>query len=211
MSLAPLVITPELAARTRVDDEATSQPSGEEEPVNQLQAMFPDYDKEVLNSVFISCDSNIEETIQQLLEMGGQVTSRDSAEGFLDTTSATFDSDEQLALALFKQFAEDLSNQLQTPIPPEVRDDPQRYEAFVREQFERELQSGNSDVLTRHVEQLFRNAEQSPEAATPANKAGFLDRVKKMPSLWRPNRLGMVAVTDGSTPLLAAEETPERI
>eukprot|EP00965_Chrysotila_dentata_P122571 4051185-Pleurochrysis_carterae.AAC.1 len=31
-------------------------------------------------------------------------------------------SDEELAMALFKQFAEELENQLDTPIPPEARD-----------------------------------------------------------------------------------------
>ncbi len=85
-------------------------------------------------------------------------------------------------MALFKQFADDLVQQLGRPVPPEVRDDPVKYEAFIREQFEREL--GNSD--SRLASQALAMYEsQGPRGGggggggKPADKEGFLERMRK--------------------------------
>ena len=149
-SLAPLQITPAMMAQARAAQAAQAsapppppppppplppQPSAD---LDSLAAMFPDYDREVLSSV-LSTSASLEDAIQELLEMGGG----HDAHGH---------SDEELAIALFKQFAQDLEAQLGRPIPPEVRDDPVRYEAFVREHFERELARDGSQLSSRAMQ-----------------------------------------------------------
>jgi len=155
--------------------------------------MFPDYDREVLSSV-LSTSASLEDAIQELLEMGGG----HDAHGH---------SDEELAIALFKQFAQDLEAQLGRPIPPEVRDDPVRYEAFVREHFERELARDGSQLSSRAMQMFASNhsASGSPAPMAPAQQEGFLERMRKMPSLWGKGRVGMVNVDDGAKPLLLSE------
>lgn len=222
LSLAPLVISPGVvAAQARERAEETAAPTSDgrggavEDPaverVRDLQAMFPEYDSEVLHSVFLTCNSNVEEAVQQLLEMGGE-THRPGAE---ELPGDQLQSDEALALALFKQFAEDLEQQLSTPIPPEVRDDPVRYEAFIREQFERELAREGS-ALNSRFEGLYEDSGSASAEIKTDRQASILDRVKKMPSLFRSMRMNTVAVDDGARPLLLAEHdavggTSERV
>ena len=69
--------------------------------------------------------------VQQLLEMGDA----DAPPPTDAMLAGNIDSDEELAMALFRQFAEEMG-----PVPgmPEdVKNDPVRYEAYVREHFER--------------------------------------------------------------------------
>jgi hypothetical protein len=124
--------------------------------------MFPDYDRDVLSSV-LAMSGGVDDAIQQLLEMGG---------GGGGAPGVQHQSDEELALALFKQFADDLERQLGRPIPADVRRDPVRYEAFVREHFEREL--------AREGSQLSSQALQVSCATQPLPDGGIahtLDRV----------------------------------
>jgi len=152
-ALAPLQITPAMMAQARATQSsgaprpapgppaAEVQPlpaAGNDEDIDTLAAMFPDYDRDVLASV-LAMSNGLDDAIQQLLEMGG---------GALEGV-ANNESDEELALALFKQFAEDLEQQLGRPIPDDVRNDPVRYEAFVRDHFERELARDGSQLSTR--------------------------------------------------------------
>jgi len=211
LSLAPLVISPDVVAaqaRERADETSafvSNDAGGDgEDPVKQLQAMFPDYDLEVVRAVFLSCDSEVEQAVQQLLEMGGQATHRPAVADEPELAGGQLETDEQLALALFKQFAEDLEQQLNTPIPPEVRDDPVRYEAFIREQFERELAREGSTLNSR-FEGLYEDAGGASAEVKSDRQATILERVKKMPSLFRSNRMNTVAVDEGARPLLLSE------
>eukprot|EP00962_Isochrysis_galbana_P042726 scaffold16054_cov127-Isochrysis_galbana.AAC.7 len=161
-SLAPLQITPAMMAQARAAQAAapgsaaappppppmrTFQPTASPnagEDLNTLAAMFPDYDRDVISSV-LAMSGGLDDAIQQLLEMGGGAP-EDGIPG------TQHQSDEELALALFKQFAEDLEQQLGRPIPADVRNDPVRYEAFVREHFERELARDGSQLSSRAMQ-----------------------------------------------------------
>ena len=85
--------------------------SGGETKVDQLAAMFPDLDKDVLATVLSMSDDNIEHAITQLLEMsdpnggGGGGGGGSGGGGNLDAAAFGVDSDEELALSLFQQFA----------------------------------------------------------------------------------------------------------
>ncbi len=70
--LAPLMISPQMAAQARSNaaHPASAPPAEQaEQPVDQLKAMFPDYDKDVLESILATSDNNVETAITQLLEM----------------------------------------------------------------------------------------------------------------------------------------------
>ena len=78
-----------------------------------------------------SSSRQVEMAVQQLLEMGDA----DAPPPTDAMLAGNIDSDEELAMALFRQFAEEMG-----PVPgmPEdVKNDPVRYEAYVREHFER--------------------------------------------------------------------------
>jgi hypothetical protein len=45
----------------------------------------------------------------------------------------------------------------------------------------------------------------SASALAPAQQEGFLERMRKMPSLFGKGRVGMVNVADGSKPLLLSD------
>jgi hypothetical protein len=125
------------------------------------------------------------------------------------------DTDEQLALALFKQFADDLENQIGERIPPDVLNDPVRYEAFVREQFERQLGRDNSRVNQQAAQLYARDysASASQGGTAPhdarSRQESLLERVKKMPGLFRANLRSAIQSRDGATPLLSADRAPE--
>lgn len=211
LGLQPLIMTPEIAARARQQqpqqEQSAQQPSqwvpppdpqpteATPEPVLQLQAMFPDLDREVLECVLSSCNGSLEAAISQLLEM-----SDPEASGNGGDVGDTFESDEQLALALFHQFADDLEQQLGEPIPPEVRADSERYEAFVRAHFDRALSQQDSS--------LVQNAEiaiqQNEGLQQRGGRAGFLERLKRMPL--RTSRVHMISVEDKKAPLLKQED-----
>jgi len=213
-SLAPLQITPQMMAQAQ--QQASEAPAPAPAPwapppqqhvvappmpaddggdqLDSLAQMFPDYDRDVLASILATCGGGIEEAIQQLLEMSG---------GGGGGGGGEYDSDEAMAMALFKQFADDLVQQLGRPVPPEVRDDPVKYEAFIREQFEREL--GNSD--SRLASQALAMYEsQGPRGGggggKPADKEGFLERMRKN---FESRRQHAVKVDGGAQPLLLAD------
>lgn len=218
-SLAPLLITPEITAAARANQAAArrdqmpaSAPHAHpSDDVEQLAAMFPDYDREVLSSV-LAAAGNMELAVQQLLEMGGaEPQSAEEADDFAvaqlqaELQAEQAETDEELALRLFRQFADDLSNQLREPIPQEVRDDPVRYEQFIRQQFERELLREGSQ-LSQRAESLFSfggSGSREGDGVLP-KKQGLLDRMKKMPFF-----TSKVGVEDGEKPLLLSDQAKQ--
>ena len=107
-SLAPLVITPQLAAHARASAEATPTEPPSSVPfssgLESLVAMFPTYDKEVLGLILAENSNNVENAVTQLLEM---TAAEDGAAGPGPAvgSSAQMDADEELAMALMQQFA----------------------------------------------------------------------------------------------------------
>merc|ERR1719393_552710 len=112
LSLQPLVISPEMAANARQAQEQAAQE--QDANVEQLKAMFPDYDADVLSSILATVGGNMEAAVQQLLEMANGDTAAPPEVGGID-------SDEELAMALFRQFADDLSSQLGVAVPEDVQ------------------------------------------------------------------------------------------
>lgn len=162
-SLAPLQITPAMMAQAQANsgEPRVPQPMPEHdgaEGVDSLSSMFPDYDRDVLASI-LATSGGVEEAIQQLLEMAnpapppGRDERTDGAARDDEFGTGSYTSDEELAMALFKQFADDLERQLGRPIPSEVRSDPIRYEAFVREHLERELARSGSQLTSRTMQE----------------------------------------------------------
>ena len=161
-SLQPLIITPEIAAAARAANQANHQeppplnlaadaapPSSEQ--IGLLQGMFPDFDADVLSSVLSMCGGNVEDAVSQLLEMNGGPAASDPA------PSSGMDMDEELAAALFQSFAEDLEQSLGTPIPPEIKADPEKFEAFVKRHLETALQD-TSNPHHAQANQLFQSS-----------------------------------------------------
>ena len=102
----------------------------------------------VTQAVLDSCDGSVETAIASLLDMGSS-TPRAALE---DAAAAQVDADEELALALFRQFAEEMESE----VPADVRNDPDRYEAFARERYdqfvdERTQQGGNGGAPSSRV------------------------------------------------------------
>jgi len=94
----------------------------------QLLELFPAYDAGVLEAVLASCDGNVESAIAQLLDMGPGTTPRAQT----NDPQSQIDTDEEVAMALFRQFAEELEEE----VPDDVRADPQQYEAYAQERYE---------------------------------------------------------------------------
>ena len=191
-SLAPLMITPDMAAAARAQA-AQPQPAATGPPVSSdvesLKAMFPDYDVDVIAAVLATHEGNMETAINDLLAMGPDPGTARVGGGAYSSAPPTVDSDEELALALFQQFAEDLD------APPEVRADPALYDTWVREQFAREL-SQEGSALAARAETM------GVSIAAPDRKAGLLDRIKKMNLPGGRKGMSSVKVEGGSTPLL---------
>ncbi len=213
-SLAPLVITPDLAAQARAAAQAapaapppapptTPPPAPGSEGVETLAAMFPTYEKEILSIILADHDNNVEAAIEQLLQMGeggGGVGGGGGGGGGGDV-----DLDEELAFALMQQFAADLEAELGEEIPADVRSDPARYDAFVQERFAAALQGNQDSALARRANSLV---DSSSAAQQRGGKAGFLERlrnrtkgaarplmkttstVRAVPSLHQPAALG---------------------
>ena len=160
-SLAPLMITPDLAAQARANVGSEAPPAqspssggSESQGLADLQAMFPDYDREVLAVILSDHDGNVENAVTQLLQMAEGGDGIGGGGGGGGGESGVMDADEELAWALMQQFASDLEEQLGEEIPPEIRSDPVRYEAFVKERFTAALQSSNDSELTRRANNL---------------------------------------------------------
>ena len=219
-SLAPLLITPAITAAARANQAGggTHSPSAPPPPlpaasdVEQLAAMFPDYDGEVLGSV-LAAAGNMEEAVVQLLEMGGTETmATDEAQLMARLQAEQAETDEMCALRLFRQFADELGGQLGERVPPEILNDPVRYEAFVRQRFEQELLREGSQ-LSRRAESLWApsgggSGGGSDEATTSdgslPRKQGLLERMKRMPLF-----ASRVGVEDGAKPLLLSDQAKE--
>jgi len=99
--------------------------------VTQLVELFPSYDTGVLEAILASCDGNVEAAIASLLDMGSASESGPVPDDS-GAVAAQVNADEELALALFRQFAEELDES----IPEEVRADPDQYEAYAREHYD---------------------------------------------------------------------------
>ena len=167
--------------------------------------MFPSYDRDVLGSILAMHEGQFEAAMEALLEMGDP----DGGGGAAAVAPSTarelglpeLNTDEELAMALFHQFAEDLEQQLSEPIPDSVKADPVAYEAFIRTHFERHLADSSSQIGQRMQQTLDTNRSLNERAG---GRSGFLDRVKRM-NLGRGRRtqIAVVGVDQGNAPLLA--------
>ena len=163
-SLAPLVITPDLAAQARANAQSAAPsppPPTAPDPavtaddgVANLASMFPTFEREILAVILADNNNNVEAAIDQLLSMDESGGGGGGGGGAGGGGGGGLDADEQLALALMQQFAADLEAELGHEIPEEVRSDPQRYDAFVQEHLERALQGGSDTALARRANNL---------------------------------------------------------
>jgi len=124
------------------------------------------------------------------------------------------DPDEELAMALFHQFAEELEAQLKKPIPDHIKRDPVAYQQFIATEMEK-LSSGGGGgggrdhELTRRAECLFASNPlfEQQAAQSSGGKQGFLDRLKRgdlfkrqaKPITGTSTRVRVVAVGGGSS------------
>ena len=194
---APLSITPQIAAA--VQEQPAAAPAGTGGAVDQLKAMFPDYDTEVLSSVLAIQEGNVEMAVQQLLEMGDA----DAPPPTDAMLAGNIDSDEELAMELFRQFADEMGPQLGVSVPDNVRNDPQLYEAFVREHFERELARPDSQVTARANQALESNQTLRNQFEQRGGRQGFLERMKAAVAGGGRAQVSVVAVEQGTQSLLA--------
>jgi len=208
IDLAPLVITPQIAAAVRAQEPEVAV-RAEEQPltspaetggaVDQLKAMFPDYDTEVLASVLAIQEGNVEMAVQQLLEMGDA----DAPPPTDAMLAGNIDSDEELAMQLFREFADEMGPQLGVSVPDSVRNDPELYEVFVREHFERELARPDSQVTARANQALESNQTLRNQFEQRGGRQGFLERMKAAVAGGGRAQVSMVAVEQGTQSLLA--------
>ena len=112
--------------------------------------------------------------VQQLLEMGDA----DAPPPTDAMLAGNIDSDEELAMKLFRQFADEMGPQLGVLVPDNVRNDPQLYEAFVREHFQRELARPDSQVTARANQALESNQTLRNQFEQRGGRQGFLERMK---------------------------------
>jgi hypothetical protein len=167
--------------------------------------MFPDYDSDVLSSILAMAENNVESAIEQLLEMGGSGDGGGGGGGGVPDGASGMDADEELAMALFQQFAIDLEGQLGEPIPADVRADPARYEEFVRTHFARQMErGGGGDVdLAQRAESLIARSPtmQATAQRSRGGMSGFLDRFRRgaVPIRGSSTRVKVVAVGGSSS------------
>ena len=113
-----------------------------------LVETFPQFDKEVLASVLATCDGNVEAAMEQVLAMG---------DGNAVTSESGTNADEELAMAIFQEFANELDINLRkkgTPIPEDVRNDPEKYHNFVLA----EMQKLESKELEKRLGKMNRSS-----------------------------------------------------
>ncbi|KAL1510277.1 hypothetical protein AB1Y20_006599 [Prymnesium parvum] len=197
-SLQPLLITPAMVARARANDErngvmhqhASHAAPASADQVEQLKSMFPDFDSDVLSSVLATCGGNMESAVSQLLEMNGGPASSTPQESELDM-------DEELAAALFQSFAEDLESSLGTSIPADIKADPEKFEAFVRQHLETALKDTSSPMAAQ-ANHLFKATGASEAFVSRGGKDGFLDRIKGMTLLKGGRGMNMVKVDNSA-------------
>ena len=193
---APLTITPQIAATVRAEEQPPAETGG---AVDQLKAMFPDYDSEVLASVLAIQEGNVEMAVQTLLEMGDA----DAPPPTDAMLAGNIDSDEELAMQLFREFADEMGPQLGVSVPDSVRNDPALYEVFVREHFERELARPDSQVTARANQALESNQTLRNQFEQRGGRQGFLERMKAAVAGGGRAQVSMVAVEQGTQSLLA--------
>jgi len=217
-SLAPLTITPDMAAMAQRN--ASQQPapltasdfaeapvaeppsSGPDPGVDQLAEMFPDYDKDVIASVLTMCGNSVDSAMEQLLEMGG---GGGGGGGGPAPSESGMDADEELAMALFHQFASEMEEQMRKEkrtIDPAIKADPQRYQEFVM------ANASRGGELERRVQAAFGSSGSGSSSASgnPSNQKSFLERFKRgdlfsrkaAPIMGTSTRVKVVAVGSGA-------------
>ena len=196
---APLSTTPLVATPQAVQEQPAAAPAATGGAVDQLKAMFPDYDTEVLSSILAIQEGNVEMAVQQLLEMGDA----DAPPPTDAMLAGNIDSDEELAMELFRQFADEMGPQLGVSVPDNVRNDPQLYEAFVREHFQRELARPDSQVTARANQALESNQTLRNQFEQRGGRQGFLERMKAAVAGGGRAQVSVVAVEQGTQSLLA--------
>ena len=106
-------------------------------------------------------------------------------------------------MQLFRQFADEMGPQLGVSVPDNVRNDPERYEAFVREHFERELARPDSQVTARANQALESNQTLRNQFEQRGGRQGFLERMKAAVGGGGRAQVSVVAVEQGTQSLLA--------
>jgi hypothetical protein len=79
-----------------------------------------------------------------------------------------------------------------------VQNDPERYEAYVREHFERELARPDSQLTARANRALESNSALRQQYEQQGGRQGFLERMLK-----GSKKVSVVSVDQGSAPLLS--------
>ena len=133
LSLTPLTIQPGMMMAQATPPAAPAGGAAGQDNISQLAAMFPDLDRDVLGSVLTMAENNLEAAIEQLLEMTGQGGGGGGGGGGgpMPGARTVMSQDEELARAMYLQFAVDLEQELNLKVPDEVRNDPELYQAFV--------------------------------------------------------------------------------
>ena len=159
LSLQPLQISGMMPLPTAAAADPFAAPpappaGGGGDDVAQLKAMFPDFDGDVLSSVLAMAGGDLNTALEQLLEMSGQGGGGDGGGdggGGGGGGGGPTDEDEQLAQAMFQQFALEVEQQLNLKVPDEIRADMGMYQAFV------------ASALADHEERI---AAQGPRGAS---------------------------------------------
>lgn len=148
-----------------------------EQQIETLKAMFPDLDKEIIEAILAETGS-VERAVQGLLDVSSPTSADAPGETAAEAvpaqsvpSSSSVDADAQLALALFQEFADSLDSR----VPEEVRRNPDQYEQFVRQSFEREMARKDSPLFSGGD-----NASATTDLFSKMKISGasFLDRFK---------------------------------
>lgn len=86
-----------MTANRAAEDNAPS-PNG----LAQLQELFPSYDAEIIESVLLSCQGDVEHAIASILSMGGPGGTPDSKATPDGEADPKVDTDEEVALAVMR-------------------------------------------------------------------------------------------------------------
>lgn len=218
LSLAPLQIGPGMMppqAPPPAQPVPQPAPANTNDTIAQLNAMFPDFDKDVIGSVLGLCDGNMDAALEQLLEMGGGPPAG-AAGG--PPSGNNMNEDEQLARAMDMEFATQIERELGLQVPDVVRSDPEMYQAFIASALadaeERAVASGAGGAggsagqqPASIAERVFASQQQNSGSLTAKHgggsggMAGFLDRFRGKASKTTPmmssTRVKVIAVGSG--------------
>lgn len=125
-------------------DESLSEAGPFQSAFNVLCECFPNSDREVLQMIIEHHSGNVETAAVTVLEMEGGSNRQHEQDGpaipIVEDSRTKLD--EEIAMALFKQFAEELGDS----IPESVREDPARYEDHVQHEYDAWLQRNHESV-----------------------------------------------------------------